>query len=201
MGYRRYLGKVPKTFKKEVAGLSAREVDDKFSCTYKPTGYTEFLNIVDYGSVIEETTPVYDFDIYADEESEFGIISKEQLEQLIDGYKRLIKKARHQMIYKLVNSCGELIEEQRKQFIVDQLVVDENDFNVCFDYSDKDSKQGIILSCLSQLLHESTRFAPNLDSNSPVIMDGYSDLDDYLNLISIYKSFDWENDYLILSGR
>lgn len=85
--------------------------------------------------------------------------------------------------------------------LLNRLVIEDHDCAVDLEYDTPEGKQGIIYAHASQLRHEAEGLAPNLDSDTPIVMNGYSNLDDYINLINIYKTFDWENDYLIFNGH
>lgn len=173
MGYRVRLGKVPKSARAKYAGKTKEELtelygEDDGEDNYFPAEHIEehkqLYEIGKYVDYNQNTEPFYDFEL---EDTEFCIMSKEGLLNIIKEY--------HKLTYKYYS---ELTVEEFEEFKRSKM----NEWEV-------DSKWGL----------------------KPYRLDERADCDGFItgswkieysifNLVYIYRTFDWDNDYLIYSG-
>jgi hypothetical protein len=189
MGYRIKLGRIPKTEKEQYKGKTEEEVykmlgDDEFS-SYRPPNHEELFEIGKYVSYENGRSPFYDFEM---EDTEFDILSKEGLLSIIEETHKELADYFFEMNEAIVN-VFEKIEKK-----------EELDFYTVEGF---DKVVSHLRSKAVEWKNEYRLKPYRLEENKK--MDGYvssSWLKEYsiFNLAHIYRTFDWENDYLIYSG-
>jgi len=168
MGYRARLGKVAKKEKEKFIGLSYEEAEkliDKNSAVYRPQFHTQLYELGKYFNLTQGTIPFYDFDLEKECETEFYIMSKEQLKELIEEY--------HDLIYQNY----EHLAQGNKNV---QMFINSRAREWCSNflnpyYLDEEETDGELVGSWQ---YEYSIF----------------------NLVYIYRTFDWETDYLIYSA-
>lgn len=192
MGYRVRLGKIPKWTKEKYSKANTedewfelfdtKDEDGDFkytNTTYDPEEYTELYEIGKYVSFDEGLEKFYNFET---EDTEFYIMTKAGLKAIINWYNERVFE-----YYK--NDAAILRKICENKAIKDDEV--EKLMDVCINTENKVREW------------EGRFFKPYyLDE---IRTDGYvarSWKYEYaiFNLVYIYRSFDWENDYLIYSG-
>ena len=190
MGYRLRLGRIPKGMRTVIKGLSYKEITEKFkidSPVYELPKYKELLDLgknVDFSKGC--ATDFFSFDI-KEYDSEFHIFKKEGLELIIKEYHKetggWFKELRSgvEELFKVIDSgsikdINNDIHQKTMGAVYNFFRMREFEWNEHrpYDLSDGETKSTIA----------------NLDSYQYAIF----------NLVHIYKTFDWENDYLIYSG-
>lgn len=175
MGYRLRLGKIAKAERVRFKGMTVDQIkaclgDDE--AWYRPETHQKLYELGKYVDYSEDMENFYDFD---GEENDFKIVTKEKLKEIIESYHKNIKNNFNKLFNIISN-------EECKDKIID--VVShlgrkktewDNEFGVFPYYLDQENTDGFIAS---SWLYEYAIF----------------------NLVYIYRTFDWENDYLIYSG-
>ncbi len=171
MGYRVRLGRVIKLEAESFRDLSENELDEMDQVYYRPEFHDELVEIGKGYSMPEHRTPFYTkFEL---EEEEFDILSKEGLAAIIEDFRNDIETYYTE------------IEEEEKDFH--------------FSWRQSQWKKGTL--------------GPKFP-NEPLayyLRDGDQSTDGFItgswvkeyaifNLIYLYRTFDFENDYLIYSG-
>jgi len=167
MGYRARLGKIPKSCREQYKGLTVDRVteligDDCYS-PYYPPQHIQLYELGKYISYGKDKEQFYDFDCYKECESEFVILTKPDLADIIETERKDIAE-----FYSTAT-------DETKIQIVD---------NLAREWDNKFMKP--------YYLHEKETDGPLVSSwdRSYAIF----------NIVQIYRSFDWENDYLIYSA-
>ena len=177
MGYRIRLGKIPKAAKEKYSG-SYEEVsellDEVGVSTAYPPEHTQLYEIGKYIAFESGRTPFYNFDT-TDDDYEFDILSKDGLKHIIMKYHQLILK-NYQELQEAINTADEDGINKVLGFINSRIAEWEpNKFGLSPYYLDEKKTDGEIVSSWK------IEYA-------------------IFNLVYIYRTFDWENDYLIYSG-
>lgn len=179
MGYRVRLGKVPKEYKEKFAECKTEEqaqalansLSDTRQSLYAPFFHTELHEL---GKYIDHKTPgEYEpFYNFELEEEEFYVLTKDGLIAIINGYREIVLS-----IYKndleSLNTLSNLAELQGN------LERKVREWDIQFDWCP-------ITGMFDKESNDITRSW----------MFEYA----IFNLLHIYRTFDWENDYLIYSG-
>lgn len=169
MGYRGRLGKIKKTIRDKYFGKSYNEVESMLNdneSPYRLDSHTQLYELGKYIEYNEDFEPFYSFDIYEECESEFHIMKKEDLKNIIEDYHNKILE-----YYKDLKEGNEDIDV----FLNGKINEWNSPFNLRPYYLDQEKTDGFIVSSWK---YEYAIF----------------------NLVYIYRSFDWENDFLIYSA-
>lgn len=192
MGYRIRLGKVPKSKKEEMSSITQEmysnhynEENDEYllwyskafgeDCApYRPEWHTELYELGKYVEYPQHRLPFYNFKL---DDSEFDILTKEGLKAIIEEFRNDV----HEHYKSVLNAAM------------------DREYN-------KVAEQGVIAHLQSHVWEwEGKYFNPYYLDEPKENKDGAlvrSWKKEYciFNLVYIYQHFDWENDYLIISG-
>lgn len=168
MGYRAKLGRIAKTEREKYRNKTAKEVDAMFEgksgCSpCYPEGHEELYELGKYVDLKGDAEPFYDFDIEKEMETEFHIVSKEGLKNIIEEYRKIIH-----------DYYSNLEPENFERHILN-MRREWSDKHIKPYYLDEERTDGFIVASWK---YEYAIF----------------------NIVYIYKTFDWENDYLIYSA-
>lgn len=199
MGYRTYIGKIPKTEWEKITDLSRNELyklkdedpeDGWVSMNqiceelYEFGKYTEFDNEKFYTPFFrnKETQDWYASD------HDFHLVGKDFFEHVIDHYVELVRKYFQNILKPFINEetnrpdfNGDMFSAERKMGIMD-----------CMEYVRGMAQEWGVAS-----FFDDTR-PFKLDGD--VITNSWKYEYSIFELIRIYKTFDWENDYLVYYG-
>lgn len=199
MGYRTYIGKIPKTEWEKITDLSLDDLyklkgvdreDDYLSMTeiceelYEFGKYTEFDNEKFYTPFFrnKETQEYYSSD------HDFHIVGKDFFEHVINHYVGLIRQYFHNILKPFINEetnrfdlRGIMDTSEQKMGMMD-----------CVEYARGMAQEWGVAS-----FFDDTR-PFNLEGN--VITNSWKYEYSIFELVRIYKTFDWENDYLVYYG-
>lgn len=194
MGYRLRLGKIDKAqadlfrhLPREERGWddpqeSPQDPDDSDYTPYYPFGHTQLYEIGKYYNLSPDLKdPFYtSFDVIREYESDFHIIGKEGLKAIIEDYRQMIIEGLEEDLNAEVpeHLQGEITKEDLlKRVLQEELDRWNKSFGLRMYYLDEKPEQsdGKITPCWN------LKYA-------------------IFNLVHIYRTFDWENDYLIYSG-
>ena len=168
MGYRSRLGKVAKIEKDRFNGKTHDEVEQllgEYNSPYYPDFHTQLYELGKYYNFTKGKIPFYSFDIEEIYETEFYIMTKDELKELIREYHDLI----YQYYEKLAqgkDNVDEFIRSKARQWCAKS--IDPY-------WLDQEKTDGAIVRSWE---YEYAIF----------------------NLVYIYRTFDWETDYLIYSA-
>lgn len=168
MGYRARLGKIPKKEKDKFDGKNYDESKKLLSegrRIHTPDSYTQLIELGKYFNFKKGEINFYSFDIYKECESEFYIMTKENLKELIYDY--------HENIHIMYERLAKGLDDRQK-FLNSKVREWDNKFIDPY-YLDEEDTDGEIVKSWS---YEYSIF----------------------NLVYIYRTFDWKNDYLIYSA-
>ena len=173
MGYRIRLGKVAKSEKEKYSGMTYKEVEatmPECSALYRPPFHTELYEIGKYVDYSDGVEDFYDFDIQELTESEFGIMSKDCLKKCIETYHKEISDYYIKLEKEPERHPGYFNRKVRQWYPEKHLSITPYYLDEPSDKTDGE----IVRSWLMEYA--------------------------IFNLVYIYRTFDWENDYLIYSG-
>lgn len=176
MGYHQRLARIPKTTKNEVSGLSFDFVKGQYEDDFFLTALNGYKELIYLGDIKDISgTPFFDFNI-KDYGYEFSILTKDDLKNIIEQYYKHVQNE--------FTNLKELLTPLCK--------------NEQIDY-------GAIVSHLYSKFQiwgdNGMNWRPyNLNENRENIVDSNRYEYDVFELVRILKSFDFENNYLILSG-
>jgi len=175
MGYRSRLGKVNKCERYKYLNKSFDDVVNMMEADkapYRPAFHEQLFELGKYFDQPEHLEQFYTFDIYEEAESEFSILSKEGLAIIIAMY--------HDNIAMMYEEAGESTEKACDHIKGKIRTWSKHSY----------SKFGMLPYYLDQPLNECDGFLVNSWKYEYALF----------NLVYIYRSFDWENDYLIYSA-
>lgn len=188
MGYRSRLGCVSKCEKDRFSGLGYEDAiiengGDDYSLYYPPF-HEELYELGKYFSFLDEKyiSSFYDFDIEKETECEFYILSKEGLKEIIENYRKCIFESYNNLfnIYNNIINNKEDISFENPDvsdigcYFSEKMREWNNEFCRPYWLDEKKSDGNIVKSWRSEYA--------------------------IFNLVDIYRTFDWDNDYLIYSA-
>ena len=174
MGYRIRLGKVPKTAKAKYADKTEAELAELYGesdgeCAtfyaHSIEEHTQLFELGKYVDYLQNVEPFYDFKL---NDTEFVIMSKKGLKNIIEEYHKSTHKYYKEM------EADDFADYQRNKV---------NEW-------DKDGQFSISPYYLDEPEENCDGFLVKSWKIEYAIF----------NLVYIYRTFDWENDYLIYSG-
>lgn len=175
MGDRPRLGRIHKDMKDAVKGMSLDEVRKHFGIESVYNNMPSYEQLYDIGNVVdfyEDPMPFFDFKVYEETDTEFFIMSKKQLADVIKSYSDDIHKYYKKMLDKFRNPKYDSTRD------IDCFLL-ENTISW--------SQKHFPMYYLDETVH---------DGNiTPYWVKEYA----IFNLVEIYRNFDWDNDYLIYS--
>jgi hypothetical protein len=186
MGYRIRLGKVSKKEKQRFKGMTYEQAKKEIGyeeSLYYPPFHTELYEIGKYVDFKVGRLPFYDFDIEKETDAEFDIITKEGLKAIIDSY--------HESTFKHYSEMLKPFERFIKNPEMDYLPSEEDIKEVVAAISRK------VNAWKSEFVKPYWLDEERTDGE---IVRSWSIEYAIFNLVYIYRTFDWENDYLIYSG-
>lgn len=176
MGYHQRLARIPKSTKNEVVGLSFEHLKNKYEDHFFITeldGYEELMYIGDIEKI--QGTQFFDFNI-DDYGYEFSILSKDDLKNIIEQYYKHVQKE--------FTNLKELLTPLCKNEQIDYAPIISHLYSKFQIWGDS-----------------GMNWRPyNLNEKQENIVDSNRYEYDIFDLVRILKTFDFENDYLILSG-
>lgn len=177
MGYRTRLGRIAKTEREKYKGKTCEEVEaiinDEGRGPYRLKEHTELHELGKYVDFNDGLESFYDFNIVEACESEFHIMTKDNLKVIIDAYHDKI----HQHYKELADGKSEADGVEVDVFLQrrEKMWSRTHNFGLLPYYLDEEHTDGEIVKSWQ---YEYAIF----------------------NLVYIYRTFDWENDYLIYSA-
>lgn len=183
MGYRSRLGKIKKTEREKIKGKTAEEIrvmyKDRDDAPYRPDEHVELYEL---GKYIEyshdnEYEQYYDFNVYKEYESEFFILTKEDLKCIIDDYHEIVKNM-YAEYFRIIETGKDEENEYGVGKLLGYFRQKKSEWNRSYKLAPYNLKGFEIGDIVGSWLYEYAIF----------------------NLVDIYCKFDWENDYLIYSA-
>ena len=209
MGYRTKLGKIPKHMKDHFVGLNYKDAVKKaiqltkesipdykekyyIALEYELPNFVQLYELGKYANYEDGRIPFFSFDIYEECESEFDILTKEGLLKIIEDY--------HNKILKNFEDDFKIVEDSLKEF--KDLDDDSEEITI------KVSKEGYfeLYNTLKSKVREWNRsykilpYYLDQEHSDGMIVSSWKYEYAIFNLVYIYRTFDWENDYLIYSA-
>jgi len=191
MGYRARLGRIPKAAKEKYAGKSAEEVGalceadevnkgDSYWVS-RPKEHVQLYELGKYCDFRDDSVDFYDFDIMEKCENEFHIMPKETLKKIIEYY--------HNKIFANYEELHSQAEgNPPKDPYADEHAIVNFLRSRKLEWGKKDS-----YGLLPYRLDED-------DDCDGFISGSWQYEYGIFNIVHIYRTFDWENDYLIYSA-
>jgi len=182
MGYRLRIGRVPKRSRLRFLGLDHAHADmliDEDDSLYYPAFHEQLYEIGKYVDFNDGLEPFYTgFDIEAECEAEFHIMQKADLKRILEVYHELI----WQNYIELANREGECLDDEDggtsriQRFLESRAREWNNGF-------------GLVPYRLDEPIGCDGEITGSWQYEYAIF-----------NLVYIYRTFDWDNDYMIYSG-
>jgi hypothetical protein len=180
MGYRVRLGKIPKSAQEKYAHLTespdyeedGENIFGKGNTAYYPTEHTQLYEVGKYVNYPEHRTPFYNFKL---DEEEFDILSKEGLAAIIEEFRNDV-----------FEYYSDLLTAVSSNPVAANAGIIEHMSSYASEWEGKWLKP--------YYLDESD------DHKDGAIVHSWKKEYAIFNLVYIYQTFDWENDFLIISG-
>lgn len=196
MGYRVRLGKIDKQEVESLRLLSSSQCDEKQKSSnyewspYRPEGYTQLYEIGKYFNSKKGREPFYiNFDVYKEFEAEFDILTEDGLKAIIEVYREDIED-----YYKKLTEF----------FPKDKESIQEGLVTICMEEEDYIKLTSSIYSKYREWSNKSKfnvlPYYLDEEKTDGAIVKSWKLEYAIFNLVYIYRTFDWENDYLIYSG-
>lgn len=174
MGYRLKLGKIPKSEKPRFHGKNSTDSQAMIGedeSLYYPPAHTQLFELGKYVTYEEHTYPFYSFDIYDEYESDFLIMTKAGLKTVIKEYHEKIRRNYQDLLWANDSEgTNDFLRSRAREW-------SRNVFGLCPYYLDQPPERS------DGMMAASWQYEYSI-----------------FNLVYIYRTFDWENDYLIYSG-
>lgn len=193
MGYRIRLGKVSKKEKQRFKGLNHEQAvienGGENNSLYYPPFHTQLYEIGKYVAFEKGRTAFYDFDIVDATEAEFDVLDKEGLAFVIESYRKSTLDF-YIKILKPFENYAKLAEPHAK---LDNKNLPDTE-HICRVLANIQGKIDIWQSQFSK------PYYLDEEKTDGEIVSSWSIEYAIFNLVHIYRTFDWKNDYLIYSG-
>ncbi len=217
MGYRNYIGSLPKKEWESIKGFSKKEVfyhkglDKEEDClSVYDIAYNEVYGFGKYVDIKykDVKTPVFtnkQTQSYFDSESDFEIVEKDFLEKVIEMYSLKIRE-----YYKEMLSPFELLRDGKSEFLESVKHTWDDDFNTQYSFDFTKINQEEVNAFQKMIQHVksmSSEWGLNFLNNRPYSLEEGKQVTtswkyEYaqFELVRIYKNFDWENNVMIYYG-
>ena len=190
MGYRLRIGRIAKTERDKYKGRTEEEVQSMVGegfASYYPPNHEELYELGKYISYGEDFERFYDF---KHEDNDFSIMKKEDLKVLIEVYHK--KVADMYTIYLKIISDEPLIDKEK-----------EDNYIYGTEEKEKERAKNKLTSFFYGKKNEwEGKYGCNpysLDPGKDLVQSWYYEYAIF-QLVQIYRTFDWDNDYMIYSG-
>ena len=212
MGYRLYIGSLPRKEWDEIKDFTIDEVkrykgedpedEDSYVAVYH-IAYNELHEFGKYVDYKNDKIPVFsneETQKYFDDEHDFYIVDKKFLEFVIDEYKNKNRSYFSDMKF---NPESEFIKSKSKT--VSDSIDNLYDYNYDFSKLTQDECNMLheIISHINDKNHEwdNNWTSPySLDDSSDCIVNSWKYEYAIFELVRIYKSFDWDNNVMVYYG-
>jgi len=194
MGYRNYIGKLPKKIYEEIKDLTEEQITEKYGDDFYFRNMPHFKELHCFGKYcdfpIDDTKDrFFTHKMSWESDMEFDIGSEEMLKTIIETFKAYIIEY-HTKLYEVFKADKNELRKWKLQKITN---VSEPRDPEKLTYSD-------VENYFRGKVSEWANFPPyNLDKNR-IFIDTEKYEYDIFQLVSIYRQFDWENDVIVWYG-
>jgi len=172
MGYRARLGKIAKAEREKYRGKTEEEVNAMMQDDEAPYRLKAHTQLYEIGKYVNLKGESEPFYDFELDENEFHILTKEQLKNIIDWYHKSTYDYYNKLLNEIENGKYESVYSHIHSMLMEW---EKNDWNITPYWLDQKHTDGFIV--------QSWKIEYSI-----------------FNIVYIYHSFDWENDYLIYSG-
>lgn len=225
MGYRNYIGVMPKKEYNKIKSLTTQEVYDFYNLKSEYDGERPYKGVYDFGKELYEFGKYVDFNPPKGsmknffkkketqqrwgDEHDFYIVTKEFLAYVIDTYNERVKTYYNKMLEPLIGERKTLYSKDNPSEFLNSIkrtfnTGDGPDYICSFDWSKITPNE---MSCIVEIIEhvrnmrtEWTCLTPyNLERGDEITTSWKYEYSIF-ELVRIYKSFDWKKNVMIYYG-
>lgn len=220
MGYRTYIGTIPKKEYNKIKSLTEHQLYDFYKESkdlHDSTPDNFYIGVYDFGK------PLYEFGKYTDfnppkkslksffknkelkekyEDYEFHIVTKEFLEYIIEGYKERVKTYYNNMVLPLLGNeesgnKGEFLKSVKTHY-----EIGDNTYEFDFSKITPEEQTALykVIEHVRSMRIEWVHLTPYDLNQEGTVTDSWKYEYAIFELVKIYKSFDWKKNQMIYYG-
>lgn len=212
MGYRTYIGSMPKKEYNKIKSMSREKLIEHYNLEFEKDDNYLGMSVYDFGESLYEFGKYTEFEPpkkslktffknkelnkYFTEEHDFNIVTKEFLEYIIESYKKRISDYYNNMINPFFD----------KSDFLNSIKTDYNHtkYNTTFDFTkitqEEQNALYKIIEHIRNMRTEWTSLTPYNLENGNSITSSWKYEYGIFELVRIYKSFDWKRNVMIYYG-
>lgn len=222
MGYRTYIGSMPKREYNKIKSMSREQLIEHYKLEVEPDENYIGMGVYDFGETLYEFGKYTDFqppkkslktffknkelNKYFTEEHDFYIVTKEFLEYIIETYKKRISDYYNDMMNPFFGVKNGVLERDKPSDFLKSIKTDykypENDTTFDFTKITQEEQNALfkIIEHVRSMRTEWTCLTPfNLESGDSITSSWKFEYGIF-ELVRIYKSFDWKRNVMIYYG-
>lgn len=222
MGYRTYIGSMPKREYNKIKSMSREQLIEHYKLEVQEDENYLGMDVYDFGQRLYEFGKYTDFEPpkkslktffknkelnkYFTHENDFNIVTKEFLEYIIESYKKRISDYYNDMMNPFFGVKNGILESDKPSEFLNSIKIDykypENDIIFDFTKITQEEQNALfkIIEHVRTMRTEWTCLTPyNLEKENSITSSWKYEYAIF-ELVRIYKSFDWKRNVMIYYG-
>ena len=222
MGYRTYIGSMPKREYNKIKSMSREQLIEHYKLEVEEDEKYLGMGVYDFGKTLYEFGKYTDFkppkkslktffknkelNKYFTDEHDFNIVTKEFLEYIIESYKKKISDYYNDMMNPFLGVKNGVFEREKPCEFLNSIKIDykypENDITFDFTKITQQEQNALfkIIGHVRSMRTEWTCLTPYNLKNGDSITSSWKYEYGIFELVRIYKSFDWKRNVMIYYG-
>jgi len=222
MGYRTYIGSIPKREYNKIKSMSREQLIEYYKLEVEEDENYLGMGVYDFGETLYGFGKYTDFDPpkkslktffknkelnkYFTEEHDFNIVTKEFLEYIIEIYKKRISDYYNDMMNPFFGIKNGILERDKPSEFLNSIKTNykhnENDSTFDFTKITQEEQNALfkIIEHVRSMRTEWTCLTPYNLENGNSITSSWKFEYGIFELVRIYKSFDWKRNIMIYYG-
>lgn len=222
MGYRTYIGSMPKREYNKIKSMSREQLIEHYKLEVEEDENYLGMGVYDFGESLYEFGKYTDFEPpkkslktffknkelnkYFTEEHDFNIVTKEFLEYIIESYKKRISDYYNDMMNPFFGVKNGILERDKPCEFLNSIKTDykypENDTTFDFTKITQQEQNALfkIIEHVRSMRTEWTCLEPYDLENGESVTSSWKYEYGIFELVRIYKSFDWKRNVMIYYG-
>lgn len=222
MGYRTYIGTMPKREYNKIKSMSREQLIEHYKLEVEEDENYLGMSVYDFGEALYEFGKYTDFappkkslktffknkelNKYFTKENDFNIVTKEFLEYLIETYKKRISEYYNDMMNPFYGAKNGVLEGDKPTEFFNSIKIEfkypENDITFDFSKITQEEQNALfkIIEHIRGMRSEWTCLTPYDLENGNSITSSWKFEYGIFELVRIYKSFDWKRNVMIYYG-
>jgi hypothetical protein len=222
MGYRTYIGSMPKREYNKIKSMNEEQLKEFYKIENQEGEDYWYKGVYQYGKELYEFGKYTDFNppkksfkpffknkelMEKYEEYDFNIVTKEFLQYIIENYKEKISSYYNDMVNPFFGEKEESYSKDKPTNFLNSIKTEYNypDNNYIFDFEkitqEEQNALFKMIEHIRSMRNEWKGWIPfNLENDTPEITNSWKYEYSIFELVRIYKTFDWKRNVMIYYG-